>query len=693
MQALPRLLLSKPMAAATKQHIQTILPWVVLFVLLAVSFWLRSQYLWIRSMTYDEGHWLMFAVLTNTGYAPYSETFVGIPPLALLVIQLGASLFDITLAVRYPMMLFSLVGIGSLFWLLQPWQSLTNLMAALLAAIFLSFDLVYFRESSTFMAEVPAVSMGLFSFALAWQYGINQKMAWLFLSGLAFGLSLALKIFMVFFPALMGLFLLAIIFKQGGLSLSTLWQALVAGVVWAVGVAVPWAIFLVFYDAQAMYKNIFLFRLAYRDVVLSQENVLPENMLGVARMLTNRLPLVIGAAAGLVAGWRTQKSGRWWLWAVWLVLAGVPLLWQAPLRIRYAVILLPPLAALSGIAVAALVHQLFRWTQAKRLGWVGGLLALAIPATIIAWAFIVPARDLARAPDPYTFPNLNFDVVDYVEQTTTPNDCIVTDDQRFAFAINRLVPADLSETAQGRLAAGWLTTDEIVAQIQQYDCPAVVYMVGYFDWFLPELRTKLRNLYYLEITYDEDFVVYTAKKQVNLQPAMPLEARFGDLFALQGVDLTPSPWQVGQNIKLATYWTALQHPGQAYKLLLQLRNSRDETVATFDFFPFAAPGQRYKLLSPQEHEYRVVPTINLELVSAQDIAVYPTKGLVPTNVWAVGDTLREITTLKLPVLTPGTYNLYLGMYDPDTLARLPVQQASQASDLLRLGQVEVVESK
>jgi len=676
----------------TKNRIQISLPWFVLSLILIVSFVIRSRYLWMRAMIYDEGHWLMFAVLSNAGYTPYTTTFVGIPPLALLTIQLGAKLFDVTLGVRYPMMLFSLLGITSLFCAFQPRKSIFNLVTGLLAAIFFSFDLESFRGSGTFMGEVPAVSMAILSFVLAQQYHQERRLFWLMLSGLAFGLSLALKLFVVFFPALMGLvILLTIIQGMEGFKISVIGRLIVAGLTWLSGVIIPWAIFMMFYDPQAMYQEIFLFRLAYRDVNLSQSAIIVENSLGVIQMMVDRLPLVIGAIVGSIIGWRERRSDVW-LWLAWLILAIGPLVWQSPLRYRYSVILLPPLAALSGITVTYLAYWLFQWLQSKRVDRISELAIVSLLAGIIILAFAVPVKSLSRPPDPYTFPDLNFDIVEYIKQTTVENDCIVTDDQRFAFASNRLVPAALSETAQGRLATGWLTTEDIVREIEQHECAAVVYMVDYFKTYLPDLSSKLRDLYFLEITYDENFIVYSVKKQITSQPAISLEAEFGRTIALKGIDLASSPWQPGQEIHLGTYWMALQPPEQAYKIFVQLRNDRNETVATFDYFPFAAPNNRYRLLPEFEYQYRIVPHLTTQMVSAEDIAIYPAKGMLPMNAWPVGRVIREVKTIRLPMLTPGNYDLYLGLYDPDTLSRLPVSESGEG-DTLWLAQIEVTEKK
>ncbi len=117
---------------------------IALILLLLVSLALRLLYVQVNALSYDEGHREMFGALAAQGYAPYKEVFVGIPPLALLTMQLGVTLFDGTLSVRYPMMLYSLIGVGAIYWLVKRQAPGRPVMAGLLAAAFLSFNYRYF---------------------------------------------------------------------------------------------------------------------------------------------------------------------------------------------------------------------------------------------------------------------------------------------------------------------------------------------------------------------------------------------------------------------------------------------------------------------------------------------------------------------------------------------------------------------
>jgi hypothetical protein len=353
------------------------------------------------------------------------------------------------------------------------------------------------------------------------------------------------------------------------------------------------------------------------------------------------------------------------------------------MRQRYAVMMDPALAALSAVAVVWGSRWLAQrlTSNSKTRQW-----AISLIVVIVVAGFMTGAVQQAfSAPSPDTFPDLNLPAVQYVWQNTTENDCIVTDDQRFAFAVNRLVPPKLSETTAGRLAAGWLTTDDVIQQTELYDCPMVVYADWRFAKYLPELEIQLRDRFFLKIPFAEDMVVYTGKKQVTRSPDVSLKQQLGEDIIVEGVDMTPPPWQPGQEVRLATYWTAVQSPDRAYKIFLQLRNRRDEPVVNFDHFPFPVPAGGYQ----------PVPHIdNIRQYSAQDIAAYPAKGMMPTNAWPVGSTIREVIPMKLPsTLSAGTYNLFIGMYDPDTQVRLPTQTDAGESVELLVAQIEIVEAR
>ncbi|MBN1994167.1 MAG: hypothetical protein JW953_15825 [Anaerolineae bacterium] len=657
--------------------------WVGLALVLLLSWWLRARYLWVQPLDYDEGHWLMFGALVNAGHPAYTETFVGIPPLALWAIQLGALLFDVTLAVRYPMMFFSLLGIIGVFWSFQPWQSWPGFWAGLLAAVFLSFNTLYFQNSASLMAEVPAVALAVLSLAMARQYDADGKLFWLALSGLTFALSLALKIFVIFVPLLIGILVLrTALTSQRKALVSAIRYLAVTGGIWLAGFGLVLVIFVLIYDPLAMYQQVFRFRMELRQV-WSQQMSLLDNVVWVGQMWLAVAPLVVGAILGSITGWR-QRRLEVVLWLTWLGLATGLLIWHIPLRDRYAVLLVPPLAVLSGLGVADSLIWLNGRLQRVRIKYLGGVVTGLLLLGLVGWALWTPVKSAASTPSPDTFPGLNLDAVQYVWQNTLADDCIITDDQRFAFAVKRLVPAALSETSWARIITGWLTADDIARQVLQRHCPAVVYSDRRFQQQLPELQLQLRELYFFEITFGEDVIVYVGNRQLSRQPDLSIGSQIGSAIVLEGVDLDPpSPWQPGQKIGLAAYWTVLEPPDRPYKIFVQLRNQAGRPVANADHFPFPAPKGQHRLRLNID---------TLQNYAPEDAAIYPAKGMWPTNTWASGLRVREIILLALPADLPaGQYKLYMGLYVPDTGERLMAQEQGGANDSVFITSVEIVD--
>jgi hypothetical protein len=674
-----------------RNRAQLVLAWLLLLLVLLVSFWLRGRQLWNTGWDHDEGIGLMFALLVNAGHPAYAETFVGFAPLALLTIQLGVKLFETTLAVRYATMILSLVGVVAVFWLFRPQKFWLGLLAGFLAAIFLSFNPNYFLVSSKLEFEVPAIAMATLSLVLAQQYDARRKIFWLILSGIAFGLSLTLKSLLVFMPALIGLVILVSVLNDGQITWTkVVRQLVVCGGAWLLGVAIPLLIFVIIFDPLPMYQQVLAFRLPIREMSIERQHItLLDNIFVVSQTILIEYGIfLVGAIAGITLGWRQYRSFIW-PWCVWLVLALALMMWHIPFRSRYALMVIPPLAVLTGLAVGIIFLWLYQKLHSKKVGWLGVVVVSFLLLGTIAWTVSEPATHALSSPfsDPsgYVFSYLTEelkDAIDYARANTTTDDCIIADDPRFMIAAGRLPPPTLSLTSDARLMTNWMiNSDSLVAEADRNDCPLVVYYFRRFRSHLPDLSDKLQDLYFLRITYTDEIVIYAAKKHVSQQPTIPFTVQLGDAISLQGVDLTPAPWYPGQTIQLATYWTALESPGKAYKIFLQLKNEQGETVAAFDHFPFPVPGYRYRFLPDIGGQYEILPNINEAEYTNDIISTYPSKGMVPTNVWPVDNTIREVTTMPLPeALPPGMYHLYIGIYDPDTLSRLPVHSGETVSD-------------
>lgn len=121
-------------------------------------------------------------------------------------------------------------------------------------------------------------------------------------------------------------------------------------------------------------------------------------------------------------------------------------------------------------------------------------------------------------------------------------------------------------------------------------------------------------------------------------PTHPLSARLGNDIELVGYDFASGPYTPGQTIPLALYWRAAIQPTDDVKVFVHLYDGRGTLVAQQDRRPY-----------------------------------YGTR---PPYTWSVDEQIDDPYALALPPdLPPGRYYLAVGMYDPLTGARLPIEAA------------------
>ena len=118
-----------------------------------------------------------------------------------------------------------------------------------------------------------------------------------------------------------------------------------------------------------------------------------------------------------------------------------------------------------------------------------------------------------------------------------------------------------------------------------------------------------------------------------------LEARLGDGIRLLGYDLTPDPARPGQDLTLTLYWRAETAGSTWLKVFVHLVGPDGSLAAQHD--------------SP------------------------PANGEAPTSQWLAREVVADRHTISIPAdASPGEYTIYVGMYSPDTGARLAASDAA-----------------
>jgi hypothetical protein len=129
-----------------------------------------------------------------------------------------------------------------------------------------------------------------------------------------------------------------------------------------------------------------------------------------------------------------------------------------------------------------------------------------------------------------------------------------------------------------------------------------------------------------------------------------LLAEFGSAIELVGYQMAEGVPGRGEVLDLTLFWRARQVPGTSYHVFVHLVRADDGTIAS-----------------------------QLDRI--------PVDWLRPTKGWREGEVLTDQYLLQIPFdLAPGSYQLYVGMYEPETWLRLPItsQGEGQPDDQLLL---------
>jgi 4-amino-4-deoxy-L-arabinose transferase-like glycosyltransferase len=137
------------------------------------------------------------------------------------------------------------------------------------------------------------------------------------------------------------------------------------------------------------------------------------------------------------------------------------------------------------------------------------------------------------------------------------------------------------------------------------------------------------------------------------EPAVPLDARFGEHIRLRGYALVGDSFAPGDILPATLFWETQAPIPEPYKVTVQLLDNAAQLVAQHD----TEPGD----------------------------------GLTPTTIWEPGQVLADRHGIPLPTdLAPGRYALVVGLYHIATGERLSVTLSGEShGDHLILKQVEV----
>ncbi len=208
------------------------------------------------------------------------------------------------------------------------------------------------------------------------------------------------------------------------------------------------------------------------------------------------------------------------------------------------------------------------------------------------------------------------------------------------------------------MGSPWLSTDEQIHAA----------LTGRQRMWLVMERWGLTHEYFIPLTMqrmlaatefvreDNGIIVLRSQAGAPLIPEDPphaMSVNFDDQIRLWGYQITPvenQPADSGQRqLAIVLYWQALSQLPHDYSVFVHLRDAQGRTAAQSDHLPLAP--------------------------------VYP-----PT-LWPAGQMIRERSILTIPAnLSPGAYDLWVGLYRLDTLERLPIVDDRSGENAVWLAQ-------
>ena len=356
--------------------------------------------------------------------------------------------------------------------------------------------------------------------------------------------------------------------------------------------------------------------------------------------------------------------GLWPMWrrsrlaVLWLV--GLPLMTAVVIDFtwhhgRYTMPLIPLQMVVGAVGVDWLVRRLLKDGQETALRW---LAPLALGAL-----FLLPG--LIRVPDWAVMLGNNTREVQEIDvalghwlaHNTDPDALIAVDDiGAIAFLSERRI-VDMHGLVSPEVWPA-LAQPEGLARSQELtrilSASAPDYMAAFPLWHwdlatntavatpIHQVRTDTQT-----IIFQQDATVYetTWPYIAAAEPEFATTAVFGEAIRLLGYDLAP-----GDAPALTLYWESLAAVAESFDVFVHLVDGTGQIVAQMDQKPVG--------------------------------------GLAATDVWQVGDIVRDPLVLLLPEgLAAGDYTLRLGLYERDNGRRLAVQGGEAVDDALVLGMV------
>jgi 4-amino-4-deoxy-L-arabinose transferase-like glycosyltransferase len=472
-----------------------LLGWIVLGSVIATGIALRAATLTTYQHDYDEGvYWSSLRAMLQ-GHPLFTQVFSSQPPLFLLAIYPFFTAFGQTIwAARLGVLIFSVMIMAILYGL---GRTIGGRLCGLVAVILFAMDPLARQQSQSLEAEIPALAFGLLALLIAYsarRFGGKAALA----AGIAFGLSLTIKIITPPIAVPIVLVFLAAAVERANAQIRQIW-----GTAWpthalsasANDIARPLAGLLALFAAgtalgialviapfignwRALYNQVVLFHLraatnAYPGHLQIFSSVPSEYLLDSAAILSALLAL-------RRRQWQAIPLIAWYAASI------VYLLKLTPLFPHHLVILVPVASLLVGILFAPAQRPTITLPRivcagasypASRRQLLSTLSALLL---LIIIGFSLGHDINAIYGEVTSHHTLILREAQDIDRLTAPDTLVLTDDQFIAALANRDVPPTLVDTSAVRIQSGYLTATQLIAAARDPQVGAILFSSGRF---------------------------------------------------------------------------------------------------------------------------------------------------------------------------------------------------------------------
>ena len=633
--------LRRPVAWSTSLSTGVMTRWIepaLALPLLGLAVAMRLVNLDAYSGLFDEGIRTEQLFLMSNGYRPFRDIYAAQGPLLLDLLHPWFVLFGQDLAAaRLAVAVYSLVGLAAAYWVAR---LVGGPVAALTALLLLVVSPLYLEGSRIALAEVPAMAPAILAVGTAILYARSGSRGPLVATGLLLAVSLLIKPMTLAAGVPIGLAVLS----RGR-------AAIKDGLILGLLVAVTMLVVVVIVGLAGVLEQIVAYRM---DSVKRSDWSIWKNRAALARALSYEPPALLGIA--LLAGVMTLARCRLAevLLAAWAVASVGLLLFYSPLHGKHAVVMIPPLAILAGVGVAAAIQHA-RGTRRPIVRAAIGLVLLGLAGWYASSAPSVMAQSgqlLKVTADTDVDPALEqyADAVSVIGALTTPEDFVVTDHPYLPFLAGRLVPPELVDTSKSRIDSRSLRANDAVTLAAAYEPRLIILWTdrlqrlrAFEQWVDENYRLvkaynrrqdRDRGIY---VPRDADLSVVRAA--LAEQALTPRGEEFAGGLVLVGATLDRSELRAGEGVGLNLHWEAAYDLDADYHVIVAVKGPDGQ-----------AWDQQQESLSG---------------------------GSVGTNEWSTGHWLFQNTFVRPEAETPrGEYEVVLSVYDSRGKQMAPLADGS-----------------